>query len=67
MVPANFRSPCWTHTGRVSKETGPAATCGQTVATALLSKDPHLTPYEVKTVLRAVIGYAVAQGASDED
>jgi subtilisin family serine protease len=33
----------------------------------LLSKHPHLTPYEVKTVLRAVADNAVTQGASDDD
>jgi subtilisin len=33
----------------------------------LLSKHPDLTPYEVKTVLRAVASNAVAQGASDDD
>ena len=33
----------------------------------LLSKHPHLTPYEVKTVLRAVASNAVGQGASDDD
>ncbi len=32
----------------------------------LLSKHPHLTPYEVKTVLRAVASNAVAKGASDD-
>jgi subtilisin len=32
----------------------------------LLSKHPHLTPYEVKTVLRAVASNAVARGASDD-
>ena len=32
----------------------------------LLSKHPHLTPYEVKTVLRAVASNAVAPGADDE-
>ena len=32
----------------------------------LLSKHPHLTPYEVKTVLRAVAGNAVTQGADGE-
>ena len=34
----------------------------------LLSKHPHLTPYEVKTVLRAVASNAkAAQGAADDD
>lgn len=33
----------------------------------MLSKHPHLTPYEVKTVLRAVASNAEAQGASDDD
>jgi subtilisin len=33
----------------------------------LLSKHPHLTPYEVKTVLRAVASNAVTQGASDDN
>jgi subtilisin family serine protease len=33
----------------------------------LLSKHPHLTPYEVKTVLRAVASNAVAAGGSDDD
>ena len=33
----------------------------------LLSKHPHLTPYEVKTVLRAVASNAVAGGGSDDD
>lgn len=33
----------------------------------LLSKHPHLTPYEVKTVLRAVASNAVAGGASDDN
>jgi subtilisin len=32
----------------------------------LLSKHPHLTPYEVKTVLRAVASNAVAEGANDD-
>jgi subtilisin len=32
----------------------------------LLSKHPHLTTYEVKTVLRAVASNAVAKGASDD-
>ena len=32
----------------------------------ILSKHPHLTPYEVKTVLRAVASNAVAQGAADD-
>ena len=32
----------------------------------LLSKHPHLTPYEVKTVLRAVASNAIAPGASDD-
>ncbi len=32
----------------------------------LLSKHPHLTPYEVKTVLRAVASNAVVKGASDD-
>jgi hypothetical protein len=32
----------------------------------LLSKHPHLTPYEVKTVLRAVASNAVAPGAIDD-
>ena len=32
----------------------------------VLSKHPHLTPYEVKTVLRAVASNAVAKGASDD-
>jgi subtilisin family serine protease len=32
----------------------------------LLSKHPHLTPYEVKTVLRAVASNAVVPGASDD-
>jgi subtilisin len=32
----------------------------------LLSKHPHLTPYEVKTVLRAVASNAVAGGAGDD-
>jgi len=32
----------------------------------LLSKHPHLTPYEVKTVLRAVASNSVAGGASDD-
>jgi len=32
----------------------------------LLSKHPHLTPYEVKTVLRAVASNAVTGGAGDE-
>jgi subtilisin len=32
----------------------------------LLSKHPQLTPYEVKTVLRAVASNAVAKGASDD-
>ena len=32
----------------------------------LLSKHPHLTPYEVKTVLRAVASNAVAPGVDDE-
>ena len=32
----------------------------------LLSKHPHLTPYEVKTVLRAVASNAVAKGAGDD-
>jgi subtilisin len=31
----------------------------------LLSKHPHLAPYEVRTVLRAVASNAVARGASD--
>jgi subtilisin family serine protease len=31
----------------------------------LLSKHPHLTPYEVKTVLRAVASNARVRGASD--
>jgi len=33
----------------------------------LLSKHPHLTPYEVKTVLRAVASNAKAPGAADDD
>jgi len=33
----------------------------------ILSKHPYLTPYEVKTVLRAVASNAVAQGASDDN
>ncbi len=33
----------------------------------LLSKHPHLTPYEVKTVLRAVASNAGAPGATDDD
>jgi subtilisin len=33
----------------------------------LLSKHPHLTPYEVKTVLRAVASNAMAPGAADDD
>jgi subtilisin len=33
----------------------------------ILSKHPHLTPYEVKAVLRAVADNAVAQGAGDDD
>jgi subtilisin len=33
----------------------------------LLSKHPHLTPYEVKTVLRAVASNAEAPGATDDD
>jgi subtilisin len=33
----------------------------------LLSKHPHLTPYEVKTVLRAVASNAVTRGASGDD
>ncbi len=33
----------------------------------LLSKHPQLTPYEVKTVRRAVTSSAVARGASDDD
>lgn len=33
----------------------------------LLSKHPNLTPYEVKTVLRAVASNAAARGASDEN
>jgi subtilisin len=32
----------------------------------LLSKHPHLAPYEVKTVLRAVASNATAPGASDD-
>jgi hypothetical protein len=32
----------------------------------LLSKHPHLTPYQVKTVLRAVAGHMVAPGAADD-
>jgi subtilisin len=32
----------------------------------LLSKHPNLTPYEVKTVLRAVASNAVAKGADDD-
>ena len=32
----------------------------------LLSKHPHLTPYEVKTVLRAVASNAVTKGADDD-
>jgi hypothetical protein len=32
----------------------------------LLSKHPRLTPYEVKTVLRAVASNAVTGGAGDE-
>jgi subtilisin len=37
------------------------------LAARLLSKHPHLTPYEVKTVLRAVASNAVARGGSDDD
>jgi subtilisin family serine protease len=33
----------------------------------LLSKHPHLTPYEVKTVLRALASNAKAPGAADDD
>jgi subtilisin family serine protease len=33
----------------------------------LLSKHPHLTPYEVKTVLRAVASNAVAEGTDDDN
>jgi len=33
----------------------------------ILGKHPDLTPYEVKTVLRAVASNAVAQGASDDN
>jgi subtilisin len=33
----------------------------------LLSKHPHLRPYEVKTVLRAVASNAVVRGANDDD
>jgi subtilisin len=33
----------------------------------LLSKHPHLTPYEVKTVLRAVASNAVLKGAADAE
>jgi subtilisin family serine protease len=33
----------------------------------LLSKHPHLKPYEVKTVLRAVACNAVGPGATDEN
>jgi hypothetical protein len=33
----------------------------------LLSKHPHLRPYEVKTVLRAVAGNAVDRGASHDN
>ena len=33
----------------------------------LLSKHPHLTPYEVKTVLRAVASNAVAKGTDDHN
>jgi subtilisin len=36
------------------------------LVTRLLSKHPDLTPYEVKTVLRAVASNAVAEGASDD-
>lgn len=36
------------------------------LAARLLSKHPQLTPYEVKTVLRAVASNAVAGGGSDE-
>jgi subtilisin len=32
----------------------------------LLSKHPRLTPYEVKTVLRAVASNAVRRGADDD-
>jgi hypothetical protein len=32
----------------------------------LLSKHPHLPPYEVNTVLRAVASNAVAKGASHD-
>ena len=33
----------------------------------LLSKHPHLTPYEVKTVLRAVASNAIGPGATDDN
>jgi subtilisin len=36
------------------------------LVTRLLSKHPDLTPYEVKTVLRAVASNAVAKGANDD-
>jgi subtilisin len=33
----------------------------------LLGKHPHLTPYEIKTVLRAVASNAVTGRASDDN